>query len=259
MFLRALSTLLLAASSAATLSAAADPFVGTWKLNLAKSKFSGEQMKIEDLGQNRYKLTGGVDSDTITADGTDQPVHYGRTLAITKQGSNVWKVVSKKDGKVLSTYTETLSADGRTLSFKGSNVKPDGTSADFEGATKRVGSGSGWAGTWESTEVKISSPDETVISSYQGDGLSFATPAYKDVLNMKFDGKDYPETGPQVAAGSASSGKRLNANTLEITDKIQDKVMDHATFEVSKDGKTLTITVHETGQPNPLTAVYDRK
>jgi hypothetical protein len=35
--------------------------------------------------------------------------------------------------------------------------------------------------------------------------------------------------------------------------------MDHATFEVSKDGKTLTITVHETGQPNPLTAVYDRK
>jgi hypothetical protein len=56
---RVLSTLALAAFSAAALSAATDPFVGTWKLNPAKSKFSGEQIKIDDLGQNRYKITGG--------------------------------------------------------------------------------------------------------------------------------------------------------------------------------------------------------
>src|ERR1035441_4302901 len=112
---RTLSTLALAAFSAAALSAATDPFVGTWRLNPAKSKFSGEQIKIDDLGQNRYKIIGGVDSDTITADGTDQPVHYGRTEAITKQGANVWKIVVKKDGKVLSTGTWTLSGDGQTL------------------------------------------------------------------------------------------------------------------------------------------------
>jgi hypothetical protein len=259
MSLRTVSTLALAALCAAALSAAGDPFVGTWKLNPAKSQFSGEQIKIDDLGQNRYKITGGADSDTLTADGTDQPVRFGRTEAITKQGPNVWKIVTKKDGKLLSTATWTLSADGKTLAIKGSSVKPDGTSADFEVAVKRVSGGSGWAATWESTDVKISSPDELVISSYQNDGLSISTPAYKDVLNLKFDGKDYPETGPNVPPGAASSGKRVNANTLEITDKVKDEVMDHLTYQVSPDGKTLTMTIHETGQPKPLTAVYEKK
>lgn len=256
---RALSTLALAAFSAAALSAANDPFVGTWKLNPAKSKFAGEQIKIDDLGQNRYKITAGVDSDTITADGTDQPIHYGRTEAITKQGPNVWKFVLKKDGKVLSTGTWTLSVDGKTLAVKGSNVKADGTTADFEVAVKRVGSGSGWAGTWESTDVKIGSPDEYIISSYEGDGLSFSTPAYKVVLNMRFDGKDYPANGPTVPSGATSSGKRVEASTLEITDKIKDKVMAHVTYQISADGNTLTLTIHETGQPKPLTAVYEKK
>jgi hypothetical protein len=27
---------------------------------------------------------------------------------------------------------------------------------------------------------------------------------------------------------------------------------------VSQDGKTLTLTIHETGQPKPLTVVYDK-
>ena len=76
---------------------------------------------------------------------------------------------------------------------------------------------------------------------------------------MKFDGKDYPANGPNVPSGATSSGKRVNANTLEIVDKIKDKVMDHVTYQVSADGNTLTLTIRETGQPKPLTAVYEKK
>ena len=57
---------------AGTLWAADDPFCGKWKLNMEKSKFAGEQSKIEDLGGNKYKWTSGNVSDTITADGTEQ-------------------------------------------------------------------------------------------------------------------------------------------------------------------------------------------
>ena len=92
----------------------------------------------------------------------------------------------------------------------------------------------------------------------QGDGLSFNTPAYKDTLSMKFDGKDYEEKGPNVAPGSTLSGKRVNAHTLEVTDKVKGEVMDHTKFEVSPDGKTLTLTVHGTGQANAQTVVYDK-
>jgi hypothetical protein len=34
--------------------------------------------------------------------------------------------------------------------------------------------------------------------------------------------------------------------------------MDHTKFEVSPDGKTLTLTIHEPGQPKTLTVVYDK-
>jgi hypothetical protein len=69
-------------------------------------------------------------------------------------------VVTKNDGKVINSVTETVSEDGNTLTMKGKNTKPDGSSSDYEVATKRVGSGSGFAGTWESTNVKINSPEE---------------------------------------------------------------------------------------------------
>jgi hypothetical protein len=55
-----------------------------------------------------------------------------------------------------------------------------------------------------------------------------------------------------------SSGKRVDAHTLDVTDKVKGEVMDHTKFEVSQDGKTLTLTVHEVGQPKALTIVYDK-
>lgn len=258
MFVRTMQSLALSCLFIASLSAADDPFVGKWKLNQEKSKIAGEQMKIEDLGDNKYKFSFGNVSDTITADGTDQPIHYGRTMSITKEGPNSWKMVIKMDGKVMESMTHTLSDDGSTQTVKGTNTKPDGTSSDFDVVDKRVGSGSGWGGTWESTNVKISSPDEWQIEPYSAHGLTFNTPAYQDTLSMKFDGKDYTEKGPTVAPGSASSGKRLDAHTLEVTDKVKGQVMDHTKFEVSPDGQTLTLTIHETGQPNALTIVYDK-
>lgn len=238
--------------------AGADPFCGKWKLNQEKSKIIGEQMKWEKVGANQFKFTFAGDSDIVAADGTDQPIRFGKTMVLSEEGPNSLKMVIKQDGKVISSMIHTLSSDGNTQTIKGTSMKPDGTTSDFEAVDKRVGGGSGWTGTWESTDVKFTSPDEWEINTYQTDGLTFYTPAYKDTLSMNFDGKEYEETGPTVAPGSMSSGKRLDAHTLEITDKVKGKVMDHTRFEVSPDGKTLTLSIHETDQPNPLTIVYDR-
>jgi hypothetical protein len=251
-------SLALACLLAGTLWAVDDPFCGKWKLNKEKSKFAGEQTKIEDLGGNKYKWTSGDVSDTITADGTDQPVRFGRTISFAPEGANNWRMVIKKDGKILSSMTHTVSEDGKTQTIKGTETRPDGTTSDFNVVEKRVGSGSGLGGTWESTDVKFTSADEWDIEAYDGDGLSFNSHAYKDVLSMKFDGKDYEEKGPTVAPGSTSAGKRVNPHTLEVTDKVKGQVMDHTKFEVSRDGKTLTLTILETGQPKALTIVYDK-
>lgn len=100
---------------------------------------------------------------------------------------------------------------------------------------------------------------ELQIRPYEGDGLSFITPAEGSTENMKFDGKDYPNLGPNVAPGSASSGRRVNERTPEMTDKIKDKVIDTQQITLSPDGKTLTMTVHNAGRSKPNILVFNRE
>ena len=241
-----------------TLCAADDPFCGKWKLNKEKSHFTGEQTKIESLGGNKYKWTNGNDSDTIAFDGTDQQVKYGQTISMTPEGANSWKMVIKKDGRVLSTMTHTVSDDGKSQTIKGTSTRPDGSTSDFDVTLNRISGGPGIAGTWEDADVKFTGASEWEISTYEGDGLTFDSAAFKDTISMKFDGKDYEEKGPNVPAGSTSSGKRVDAHTLAVVDKIKGEVMDHTTYKVSADGKTLTMTIQDAGQPKPITVVYDK-
>ena len=57
MLKRAFQTLLVAVVVTGTLLAAQDPFVGTWRLNEAKSKLTGEQLRVEEFGGNKYAFT----------------------------------------------------------------------------------------------------------------------------------------------------------------------------------------------------------
>ena len=242
-----------------TLSAATDPFVGKWKLNQAKSSMTGEQVKIEDLGGNKFRFTDGDIIDTLVANGTDQSVHFGRTQSLTLQSANTWKVVTKKDGRTIATNILTLSPDGKTAEMALTGTRPDGSTFNNHVTFKRIAGTSGFAGTWESTSLKLNSPAAFVIEAYQGDGLSFIMPAEKDTLRMKFDGKDYMESGPNVPAGSTTCGRRTSANALDLTDKVKGKVVDTWQLKAAGDGKTLTMTVQDVGQKKPLAFVYDRQ
>ena len=44
--------------------------------------------------------------------------------------------------------------------------------------------------------------------------------------NVKFDGKDYPNEGPNAGRGASSSIRRVDERTLVITDKYDGKVTD---------------------------------
>ncbi len=76
---------------------------------------------------------------------------------------------------------------------------------------------------------------------------------------MKFDGKDYPNVGPNVPAGLVSSARRVNGRTLEITDKSNGKVAGTQEIQLSSDGKTLTMTVHSAGRTEPNILVFERQ
>ena len=77
--------------------------------------------------------------------------------------------------------------------------------------------------------------------------------------SIKFDGKDYAAQGPNLPEGYATAGKRLSDHAVELTDKIEGKILDTQQVEVSADGKTLTITTHIPGQAKPNIQVFERE
>lgn len=236
--------------------AAQDPFVGEWKFNPSKGQFI-DQMKVESPGGNRYGFDFGGGPEAIVVDGTDQSGNYGTLLSVTVEGPDAWKVVRKKDGRMLLTATWKLSQDGNTLSDNYTEFAPNGSPSTVNYLYKRTAAGSGFAGSWEST-IAMNSPFVLQIRPYEGDGLSFIRNP-QDIRNLKFDGKDYPVEGSGAAQGSTSSARRVDERTLEIIDKVNGKVTRTELRELSPDLKTLTRTVRPVGQREPNIFVFERQ
>jgi hypothetical protein len=243
-----------------TLWAATDPFAGTWKLDPAKSKLT-DQMKVEAAGPNKYTfIFSGDNAETIAADGTDQPGIFGTTFAVTVLSPNQWQVVRKTGGRVTISAIWDLSPDGKVLTDNFTGYRADGTTSNLLYKYSRVErAGSGFAGTWESISEQVNSTYEMQVQTYEDNGLSFINPAQKITKSIKFDGKDYAAQGPNLPTGYATSGRRLNDRAVELTDKINGKVLDTQQVEVSSDGKTLTITTHIPGHAKPNIQVFERQ
>jgi len=123
--------------------AQADPQVGVWKLNVAKSKYSpgpvptsatttieaagkGTKVSVDQTMPDGSKRQWSVTADY---DGKDTPVVGNNpdadTIARTRVNASTVRTVSKKGGKVTTTQTSAVSADGktRTVTTKGVNAK----------------------------------------------------------------------------------------------------------------------------------------
>jgi hypothetical protein len=109
-----------------------DPFVGSWRLNVAKSKYTpGPTPKsvtstYEAAGKG-YKVSvknepasGPVQQYSYTSnlDGTDSPVTGNNpnadTVSVKRIDANTLEVVNKKGGKVTTTQRNAVSGDGKT-------------------------------------------------------------------------------------------------------------------------------------------------
>jgi hypothetical protein len=125
---------------------AADPIVGSWKLNVAKSKFSsGQELKAASRVYTEangvytldQKLTG-ADGKEISyrvkySDGKDMKQDTGGavdTTHATKVDANTWDFDLKKDGKVVGHVHRVVSADGKTLTVHNTGMMLSGVTGD---------------------------------------------------------------------------------------------------------------------------------
>ena len=124
---------------------AADPIVGTWKLNVAKSKFGGPALKASTRTYSEakgvytleQKITGADGKETSSkatySNGKEEKQGTGSpadTVMAKKVDANTWNFELKKDGKTIGEVHRVVSADGKTLTVENKGAKLSGASSD---------------------------------------------------------------------------------------------------------------------------------
>jgi hypothetical protein len=129
---------------AGTLVASDNLFLGTWKLNTAKSRYSPGPapkevtVKFEQDGDKIHRVATGTkvdgssinDDSSIPWDGKDHLVSKApeppTTVAVTQVDARTLHVVVKQDGKVTHTIHAVLSKDGKTVKSTDTGVNDKG-------------------------------------------------------------------------------------------------------------------------------------
>jgi hypothetical protein len=141
-----LALLLLGLVFAAGSAFAADPIVGTWTLNIAKSKFTSGPAPTAVT--RVYTESGGVytlDQKITGSDGKEVPfkVQYREGQDETLTGANgidsihakkvdakTWDFAMKSAGKEVGHVHRAVSADGKTLTVHNTGKQPSGATGD---------------------------------------------------------------------------------------------------------------------------------
>jgi len=131
--LMVVAIVLLAAVVSAPLQAQSNPLVGSWKLNLAKSKFdpgpapTSLNRTVEAQGEGVKYTFDGVSADgkplaygfSVQFDGKDNPINGSipsgaDTISATRTDSHHFVATLKKAGKLVGTSKVEVSKDGKT-------------------------------------------------------------------------------------------------------------------------------------------------
>jgi hypothetical protein len=124
-----------------------DPFIGTWKINLAKSTYKpgpppqSVVFSVDSVGPGLRAAGEAVDGAgmtthlifTIVYDGKTHPVTGSPTIdgnAVVKTGANMLEYANTKAGVLVATGTITFAADGRSLTISTRTVNPAGQRVD---------------------------------------------------------------------------------------------------------------------------------
>ena len=138
------AVVLIGVSTGIVLAQSTNPLVGTWKLNVDKSKapFKSGATTIEAVGEGIKFMVDLVGADgtknhwefTANFDGKDAPVKgenpYGDTVALTRVDARTIRIVNKYQGKPTTTHTIVVSADGKTRTTTAKGPDKTGKPAD---------------------------------------------------------------------------------------------------------------------------------
>ena len=241
---------------------AQSPFDGTWVSDVGAAQFS-KKPHTYVLNKAMYTCSTCVPKISVKADGKDQSVsgsNYFNTVAIHEVDATTTEEVDKKDGKTMYKDTFMVSADGKTLTDKfedDSEDKPVTGEVILLRTSKGPAGSHAISGSWRTEKMaNMSSNGLSVTLQSTPNGLKMSDNNGQS-YDVKFDGKDYPIQGDP--GNTMVSLKKLNAHTLEETDKRNGKIVATARITVSADGKKTTYVSHDVERDRTSTFVLNKK
>lgn len=236
---------------------AAEPFDGTWKLDLSKVELPTKVYKIE-LNKGMYSCSNCNPAVNIKADGTDQKVPDANTFdteSVKVVDAKTIEFTNKKAGKVVHVEKWTVSADGTHVDttftdYPANSPQPVTGEVTMVRADKGSAGAHAISGGWRNDKVGTVS-DNGITMTYKSTagGLSYSDPTGVSYA-AKFDGKDYPTKGD--AGSDMVSLKRGDANSFEETYKKNGKIIVVNHFSVAADGKTGSVASEDKKQGTTL-------
>ncbi|HEY1560891.1 MAG TPA: hypothetical protein VGF71_08380 [Caulobacteraceae bacterium] len=239
--------------------ALAGPFDGTWKLDTAKSKFTGDTMTYTKTATGYHFSNGGPVSYDFAVDGKDFTIIPSRSVAWSKAAGGGWDIVTKANGKVISKAHRTLSADGKTMTSTYVEYRPDGTTVHESDVYARVTGAKGLAGEWRNTKVQSAS-DTMKIATSAGGHFTIEEPNFKSTTAGRTDGSPSTIKGPNVPPGAVPVYKADDPGKWSYRGSLNGKVYFQGVMTVSADGKTLTDTQWVPGKKSEASvSIYDKQ
>ena len=245
--------------AAAGTAAAQNPFVGTWKINQEKSQLAGDTMKFGPAAGDAIELTAGGITYSFRVDGKPYALPSGNAAIWRENSPDTWTTEYRKtDGKLMSRDSWKLSSDGKNLTVTTSGVKPNGDLYTDTGEYERTAGTNGLIGSWKSTSVKLSSPNELTIQESGLDGLILKIAALKASAATTLDGKEVAVEGPDVPTGLRLALTRTGPYKFRIVEKLNGRVVDSSEYTVASDGQTMTSVGGAPGDP-ASTTVWEKQ
>ena len=222
-----------------TASRSQSPFDGTWVIDTNKNRnFAAEKPIAFSIADGMFR-----DGDRVVkADGKDQKVPatgYWDTVSVRIVDDHTVEVTYKKARKPMFTDTDTVSPDGETLT----QVVKDTTEAEavtYQSVFKRIAPAPPGAhvlsGSWQIFKQSRSANSTIITYKCTSQGFSAETPL-GEKFDAKFDGKFYlmeDDPGRTMVAV-----KRVNLNTVEMTNQRDGKIVFVVRLEVTPDGKAI--------------------
>jgi hypothetical protein len=214
-------------------------FDDTWVIDTKKNRnFTAEKPIVFSVADGVFRYGDRV----IKTDGKDQkvpPTGYWDTVSVRILDDHAVEVTSRKAGKPMFTETDTVSPDGNTLT----QVIKDMTEAEtvtLENVFRRTAPAPPGAhflsGSWQIFKESRSANSTIITYKCTSQGFSAETPL-GEKFDAKFDGKFYLiEDDP---ARTMVAVNRINANTVEMTNEGDGRIVFVVRLEVTPDGKAI--------------------